>query len=124
MKPISSLDPDAVIELAREGGVAFIPKLAGQRRIEMANLDDHQRKRICTVINETLPYAEVQGQACSVGRGDQRYFRLEIHYASEQSFASEPHYAGIVLLVPESDAPTDLVRLWKRGDLDGDGQPD
>ena len=38
MKPLPTLNQDTVIELAREGGFAYIPKLAGQRRIALADI--------------------------------------------------------------------------------------
>ena len=35
---VPELTDDAVVELAREGGVAFIPKLSGQRTIALSSL--------------------------------------------------------------------------------------
>jgi hypothetical protein len=34
------LTDDAIIELAREGGIAFIPNLRGERRFALAQLPD------------------------------------------------------------------------------------
>ncbi|MDU6412336.1 MAG: protealysin inhibitor emfourin [Yersiniaceae bacterium] len=115
MQPISELDPDAVIILVREGGFAFIPKLNGPRRIALTEVSAETRDRICRLINQIMPYAQQQpGQA---GCGDQRYFRLEIHFTSTDD-------REWVLLIPETRTPEALVRLWKYGDLDGDGKPD
>jgi hypothetical protein len=115
MHPLSELNPDAVIILVREGGFAFIPKLNGPRRIALTDVSEETRERICHLINQILPYAQQQpGQA---GRGDQRYFRLEIHFTSAD-------YQDWVLVIPETRTPEELIKLWKYGDLDGDGKPD
>ena len=42
---VPELTDDAVVELAREGGVAFIPKLSGQRTIALSSLNEAQRQR-------------------------------------------------------------------------------
>lgn len=62
MKPLPSLNQDTVIELAREGGFAFIPKLAGQRRIALADITPEQRQRLSQLLNQTLPYAQEEGK--------------------------------------------------------------
>ena len=41
---VPELTDDAVVELAREGGVAFIPKLSGQRTIALSSLNEAQRQ--------------------------------------------------------------------------------
>ena len=38
----ADLSDDAIIELAREGGVAWIPTLSGMRRIVVAQLNELQ----------------------------------------------------------------------------------
>ena len=43
---VPELTDDAVVELAREGGVAFIPKLSGQRTIALSSLNEAQRQRL------------------------------------------------------------------------------
>ncbi|CAI1089680.1 protealysin inhibitor emfourin [Serratia quinivorans] len=112
MKPLPALNQDTVIELAREGGFAFIPKLAGQRRIALADITPEQRQRLNQLLNQALPYAQEEGQPDSPGCGDQRYFRVQISYYS-QALCSE-----IVLLIPEANAPQALVDLWKTGQVD------
>jgi hypothetical protein len=112
MKPLPALNQDTVIELAREGGFAFIPKLAGQRRIALADITPEQRQRLNQLLNQALPYAQEEGQPDSPGCGDQRYFRVQISYYS-QALCSK-----IVLLIPETNAPQALVDLWKTGQVD------
>ncbi|MDW5502239.1 protealysin inhibitor emfourin [Pseudomonas lundensis] len=112
MKPLPALNQDTVIELAREGGFAFIPKLAGQRRIALADITPEQRQRLNQLLDQALPYAQEEGQPDSPGCGDQRYFRVQISYSS-QTLRSE-----IVLLIPESSAPQALIDLWKTGQVD------
>jgi hypothetical protein len=99
MKPLSGLRADAVLELAREGGVAYMPALNGPRRILLAHFDDARRQHICQLINQALPYAEAEANA---GRGDQRYFRLELR--TERT---------LILIIPEAHVPEELVELWK-----------
>jgi len=112
MRPLPSFSQITVIELAREGGFAFIPKLAGQRRIALADITPEQRQRLNQLLNQTLPYAQEEGQPGSPGCGDQRYFRVQISYYS-QTLSSE-----IVLLIPETSAPQALIDLWKTGQVD------
>ncbi|MDU5500303.1 MAG: hypothetical protein E6099_04395 [Enterobacter sp.] len=77
---VPELTDDAVVELAREGGVAYIPKLSGQRTIALSSLNEAQRQRLVWT-----------GQ-------------------------NQAHYADIIVLVPEQEAPESLVELWKKGE--------
>jgi hypothetical protein len=86
MKPLDTLQADAILELAREGGVSF---------------SDERRQQICQLINQTLPYAQPPAQA---GRGDQRYFRVEIRGKR-----------SLILVIPEAQVPSELVDLWRGG---------
>src|SRR5476649_902155 len=104
MKPLESLDSSAVIEIYREGGMAFIPKLNGPRRVAMDGLSEGKRQQICDWINQSLPFAEASEKA---GHGDQRYYRLEIHYTTPQKSGS------LVIIIPETQTPAELIELWK-----------
>ncbi|EPO1790174.1 protealysin inhibitor emfourin [Cronobacter turicensis] len=109
---LPDLTDDAVVELAREGGVAYMPRLAGQRRIAVAELNAQQRQRLIDILHQALPEASPPGQPDSPGRGDQRYFRIQILWTQH----NQTGYADIVLLVPENAAPEGLRELWKRGE--------
>ncbi|EAO2687931.1 hypothetical protein E2X65_22890 [Salmonella enterica] len=109
---IPKLTDDAIVELAREGGIAFMPKLNKQRRIALATLTDLQRQRIADILKQTLPVGSPPGQVNSPGKGDQRYFRIQIIWTRHQ----QAQYADIVILVPENDAPDSLVELWQKGE--------
>ena len=109
MKPLDSLESNAVIEIYREGGIAFIPKLSGPRRVELAGMSDDKRQQICQLINQALPFAQEKENA---GRGDQRYFRIEIYVESAE------HSASLVVIIPETEAPEALVNLWKQAQPD------
>ncbi|WP_130099690.1 protealysin inhibitor emfourin [Siccibacter turicensis] len=109
---LPELTDDAVIELAREGGVAFIPRLSAPRRIVLAELTPEQRERLAEILRQALPQAHPPGQPDSPGRGDQRYYRIQIAWTHHDSSG----YADIVLLVPENSAPPALQNLWKRGE--------
>ncbi|WP_343552435.1 protealysin inhibitor emfourin [Pantoea sp.] len=104
------LTDDAIIELAREGGIAFIPKLRGERRFALAQLPEPQKQRVCEVLEQALPLGEPEDQAANIGRGDQRYYRIQITYATH-------HEAGaLVILIPEQSAPAELQALWRDGE--------
>ncbi len=109
MNTLPELSNDAVIDVAREGGFAWIPKLSGPRRITLAQLSDPQRKHVCEVLRQAMPLGEPPGEQSRAGHGDQRYFRIEISYATAQQVGN------IVLLVPEDQAPPALVQLWQEG---------
>ena len=109
---VPELTDDAVVELAREGGVAFIPKLSGQRTIALSSLNEAQRQRLVSILEQAFPRGQPPGQASSPGRGDQRYFRIQIIWTGQ----NQAHYADIIVLVPEQEAPESLVELWKKGE--------
>jgi len=49
-----------------------------------------------------------------VGAGDQRFFRVELHYRREDADAE------LVLQIPEDRAPQELVQLWRDGAIPGE----
>ncbi|SCC55619.1 protealysin inhibitor emfourin [Kosakonia oryziphila] len=102
------LTDDAVVEVAREGGLAYIPKLSGTRKIVIAQLNAEQRQRLVSILHQTLPLGQPPGQPDSPGRGDQRFYRLQITWTTQQS--------DVLLLIPESKAPPSLVELWRDGE--------
>jgi hypothetical protein len=51
---VPELTDDAVVELAREGGVAFIPKLSGQRTIALSSLNEAQRQRLVSILEQAF----------------------------------------------------------------------
>lgn len=108
------LTDDAVIELAREGGVAFIPRLSAPRRIVVAQLSAAQRLRILDILQQTLPVGQPPGQPDSPGRGDRRFFRLHIVWTTR--------HPDMLVLIPEEKAPAALVTLWREGEscIEGD----
>ncbi len=103
------LSDDAIIELAREGGIAFIPRLRGERRFALGQLPEPQKQRVCNVLEQALPLGEPEDQAANLGRGDQRYFRIQITYATHQEAGS------VVILIPETLASPELEALWRDG---------
>ncbi len=106
---LPELSDDAVIDVAREGGFAYIPKLAGARRIMLAKLNPPEREHVCSVLRDALPLGEPADQQSRAGRGDRRYYRIEI------SFATPNQLGNIVIVIPEDQAPPELVQLWQDG---------
>ncbi|ATA23015.1 hypothetical protein BIY26_11715 [Brenneria goodwinii] len=111
MKNLPTLTNDAIVELAREGGIAWIPKLAGLRRFALANLPESERERICAAIRHALPQARDPGKPDSPGRGDQFYYRIHIYFSS----AGKTHHTEQEFLIPEDLAPPELTTLWREG---------
>lgn len=110
MNTLPELTDDAVIELEREGGLAFIPALRGARRFTLAQLPAPEKQRVCNVLERAFPLGEPEKKAPETGRGDQRYFRIQISYSTH-------HEAGaVVLLIPEHIAPPELENLWREGE--------
>ena len=58
---VPELTDDAVVELAREGGVAFIPKLSGQRTIALSSLNEAQRQRLVSILEQAFPRGQPPG---------------------------------------------------------------
>ncbi|XYQ53725.1 protealysin inhibitor emfourin [Pectobacterium carotovorum] len=111
MKTLPALNDDAIIELAREGGFAFIPKLAGPRRFALASVPPSERERICNAIRHAFPQAREPGEPDGPGRGDQFYYRIHISYSQPQ----QNQYTDVILLIPEERAPPELTELWRNG---------
>ncbi|HDR2161146.1 TPA: hypothetical protein QCG56_003033 [Enterobacter cancerogenus] len=109
---VPELTDDAVVELAREGGVAYIPQLAGLRRIALSSLNTTQRERVISILQQAFPRGQPPGQASSPGRGDQRYFRIQIVWTRH----NQAQYTDMIVLVPEQEAPESLVELWQKGE--------
>ncbi|CAH0205662.1 protealysin inhibitor emfourin [Erwinia aphidicola] len=103
------LSDDAIIDVAREGGFALIPKLAEPRRFALSQLAAAQKERVCEVMRQALPLGEPEDHQAALGRGDQRYFRIQISYSTQQSAGA------IVILIPEQLAPPELESLWRDG---------
>lgn len=111
MKTLPELSDDAIVELAREGGVAWIPKLAGTRRFVLASLPAPLKEQICAALRRALPQAREPGRQDSPGRGDRFYFRIHIQYPSPLG----EHHVEQELLIPEELAPPELTALWRDG---------
>lgn len=109
---VPELTDDAVIELAREGGFAFIPGLSGLRRITLSTLTPEQRQRVADILQQSFPFGLPPGQPDSPGRGDQRYFRIQILRTQH----NQAQYTDIIVLIPEEEAPPSLVELWQKGE--------
>lgn len=108
MNALPRLTDDAIIELAREGGIAWIPKLSGPRWVVLAKLPAEERQRICAVLRSILPSAESGDPADRPGRGDQFYYRIHILQGdSDSSDAPLQEWR-----VPERNAP-ELDALWQ-----------
>ncbi len=76
----------------------------------LGQLPPPQKQRVCHVLEQVMPLGEPEENAAQVGRGDQRYFRIQIQYATHQEVGT------IVLLIPEQVAPPELESLWRDGE--------
>lgn len=103
------LGPDTSLRLTREGGLVAAPGLARPRQIAFTGCDAAQRQALCAVLERCLPIASK-----TVGAGDQRFFRVELHFRREDADAE------LVLQIPEDRAPQELVQLWRDGAIPGE----
>ena len=93
----------SIISIAREGGFAFIPGFAKPRRIALSACGEDERNRIIELIRSAAALALPE-----VGRGDQRYYRIEILTGPSVKKTTQ------TFLLAEKDAPEDLVKLWEK----------
>ncbi|HHW4680706.1 MAG TPA: protealysin inhibitor emfourin [Xylella taiwanensis] len=110
MTTIPELSDDTVIYVAREGGFAWIPKQAKPRRIALNQMCPPQRERICHILRQALPLGTPPAAQSPVGRGDQRYYCIEI------SDATQNQAGNTVIVIPEHQAPPELIQLWKEAE--------
>ena len=110
MSDLPELTDDATIIVAREGGLAFMPGLRAERRFSLGELPPPEKQRVCRALEQAMPLGEPEEKAPEVGRGDQRYFRIQIQYATHREGGT------IVLLIPEQVAPPELQALWRDGE--------
>ncbi len=113
MALLSPLNEHTVLEVSREGGLAFIPTLNVRQRVAWCDLSLTQRERLCALINPMASLVPIGG-APSAGRGDQRYYRIVV-LGQDTARQSPP---GLEIVVPESSAPPELAMLWKKGTLE------
>lgn len=111
------LDDCSVIAVSREGGFAYIPTLASPQRFVLADMPPPERERLCDLITRAAPLAQPPRGVNAPGRGDQRYFRIQLFYRD----GGEASAAALELLVPEQSAPPELQALWRQRQLDNDG---
>jgi Emfourin len=102
-KKVAALGTNSVISIAREGGFAFIPGLAKPRNIALSECTEDERTRIAELIRSAAALAVAQA-----GRGDERYYRIEIHTGPS---VKKPVQA---FLLAEKDAPDELIKLWEK----------
>ena len=87
---IADLSDDAVIELAREGGVAWIPALSGMRKIVVAKLNEQQKQRIATILQQSLPLGQAAGPARLTWPGRPAFFS---HSDRQRTALPQPDYS-------------------------------
>ncbi|WP_110710224.1 protealysin inhibitor emfourin [Salinicola sp. CR57] len=97
------LEPTSVIIVTREGGFVVTPGLSAPRKIECRQLNEHQRRRLQTVLDELDRHG---GESASAG-ADRRSFRVTLEVS-----AGCPRREWEL---DESAAPRSLIGLWKRG---------
>ena len=100
-----SFGTSSIISIAREGGFAVIPGFAKPRRIVLSACGEDERNRITELIRSAAMLAVPE-----VGRGDQRYYRIEILTGPSVKKPTQ------TFLLAEKDAPEELVKLWEKAD--------
>ncbi len=113
MSEFPELDDDSVIELSREGGIAFMPGLQRQHRFTLRDLPAPQRESLCRLVRYMAGLAHAaDGSVDAVGRGDERYYHIQVFHLDEKG---DRHFAQLEWRVPESSAPPELEKLLKNG---------
>ncbi|MEA9392475.1 protealysin inhibitor emfourin [Acerihabitans sp. TG2] len=113
MMLLSPLDEHTVLDVTREGGLAFIPAFNVHQRVAWCDLPLTQRERLCALINPMASQAAADSGP-SAGRGDQRFYRILI-LGQDPARHLPPEFE---IVVPESSAPPELAMLWKKGRLE------
>lgn len=108
MKELPELGDTTVVRLSRQGGIAAMPGLTRPREIEFAQCDPRQRTQICLLLSDCMPLSADTNNA---GRGDERFYQIELNYRIEDREEKQ------ILKVPEHSAPSELVRLWDKGEV-------
>lgn len=111
MDLLTLLNEHTVIELSREGGFAYIPKLAAQQRFALCDLSAEQREHLYHLVSRMALLAADAAQNRTPGSGDQRFYRILIVGHPQ----GEPQATQAEIVVPESCAPPELENLWKNG---------
>jgi len=104
MNDLPPLQRTTILRISLQGGVAFLPGLARPRPIDLADCPEAERDEILHVLEASARQAS---EDC--GRGDQRYFLVELVYQDGTAEKSTSFQ------VPENEAPEPLVGLWKKG---------
>ena len=104
MSPRGALSPAARFRIVREGGLVAAPGLMRPREITLDQCAPEQQQRLAALVDACRQRASARP-----GRGDQRFFRLELFSAADPSAVIEQ------IVVDETEAPPALVGLWEHG---------
>ncbi|MES1956295.1 protealysin inhibitor emfourin [Salinisphaera hydrothermalis] len=111
MAKLGALPPDSRFRLTREGGLVAAPGLMRPREFAWGDCQPgRQQQRLAELVDVARERATARP-----GRGDQRFFRLELFAGDDLTTPTEQ------LTIDETDAPPRLVALWEHGipSLDG-----
>lgn len=112
VQPFFTLNENMIVEISREGGYAYIPKLTGLRRIFLTNMQRSQREKFYSLINQLRSYSRGKKPHSPPRGGDQRYFLIKIR-------DNQPKTGDdIVLEIPEHHMPPALTQLWRTGSFE------
>jgi len=107
-KPALEFGADAVLRVSREGGFAPVPGLSAPREITAAACPAALREHLAACLAD-------DGAAQRAGRGDQRYWRVEL--------LGKPgaRKASASTVIAEDAAPAGLAELWEHAGQSGAG---
>ena len=100
-------DSIVIVQISREGGVAYIPALASARSYMLGQCPDGLRSYIIQAVQNA---AEQASPTPDLKRPDARFFRVELLCTRDSPVPTRSSY---VFDVPETYAPQELVELWK-----------
>lgn len=100
----SALPSDARFRLTREGGLVAAPGLMRPREFAWADCHPGRQRRLATLLDAVRERATARP-----GRGDQRFFRLELFAGDAGTTPVEQ------ITIDETEAPPRLIALWEQG---------
>lgn len=97
------LGPTSILAVVREGGFAALPGLEKPRQIDCRELNERQRARLQSMLDEI----ERRYSASAAPGADRRIFRLTLEAPAQGSSWQRE--------LDEAATPRLLIGLWKRG---------
>lgn len=110
-----ALGHSRILVIRREGGLAHFPGLSAPRQIDCGECSEGQRRWLERVLRQAAQY-----DAGETPGADRRAFHVDVEEAAylHQPEVARRHIWSLILA--EEHTPSELVALWKHGELGED----